>query len=259
MVSIFSIGVSYRWGVFVLLGVVGCLGPSVGGGFLGCDWILTNQTVNSMIRGVTDLTVADLGVIDEPSVAAALLDPIRARVLSELSEPGSATTVATALGETRQKINYHLRALEHLGLVRFVEERPRRGLTERVVVASARAYVLSPDVLGERAVEPERTDRLSSNYVIALAARVIREVADLARRAEAADRPLATLAIDTDIRFATADDRAEFTRELTEAVADLAARYHDEQAGGGRWHRVVALAHQHPPTRQSATTRKAAP
>ncbi len=208
---------------------------------------------------MTNLTIPDLGVIEEPAAAAAVLDPLRAQVLSVLCQPGSATTVAAALGETRQKINYHLRALEHLGLVRFVEERPRRGLTERVMVASARAYVLSPEVLGERAVEPERTDRLSSNYVIALAARVIREVADLARRADAADKPLATLAIDTDIRFATAGDRAEFTRELTEAVADLAARYHDEQAGGGRWHRVVALAHPHPPTRHPTTTRKATP
>ncbi len=208
---------------------------------------------------MTNLTIPDLGVIEEPAAAAAVLDPLRAQVLSELCQPGSATTVAAALGETRQKINYHLRALEHLGLVRFVEERPRRGLTERVMVASARAYLLSPEVLGERAVEPERTDRLSSNYVIALAARVIREVADLARRADAADKPLATLAIDTDIRFATAGDRAEFTRELTEAVADLAARYHDEQAGGGRWHRVVALAHPHPPTRHPTTTRKATP
>lgn len=127
--------------------------------------------------------VADVGVIDEPSVAAAVLDPIRARVLSTLREPGSATTVAEAIGETRQKVNYHLRALERLGLVRLVEDRPRRGFTERVMVASARAYVLSPDVIGNSAVDPESTDRLSSNYVLALASRVVGEVADLARRA----------------------------------------------------------------------------
>ena len=132
---------------------------------------------------MVDVAVPDLGVIDEPNVAAAVLDPIRARVLSSLRNPGSATTVAAALGETRQKVNYHLRALEELGLVRLVEDRPRRGLTERVMVASARAYVLSPELLGDSAVDPDSTDRLSSNYVLALAARVVREVADLARRA----------------------------------------------------------------------------
>ena len=33
----------------------------------------------------------------------------------------------------------------------LVEERPRRGLTERVLVASARSYVVSPEVLGRSA------------------------------------------------------------------------------------------------------------
>src|SRR5690349_12091456 len=95
--------------------------------------------------------VQDLQVIDEPAVAAAMLDPLRARILAALAEPGSASTVAGSLGISRQKANYHLRALEDRGLVALVEERPRRGLTERVVVASARSYVLSSEVLGASA------------------------------------------------------------------------------------------------------------
>ena len=192
--------------------------------------------------------IPDLGVIDTPGVAAAMLDPIRARVLSTLREPGSATTVAAAIGETRQKVNYHLRTLERLGLAQLVEDRQRRGLTERVMVASARAYVLSPEVLGDSAVDPAGIDQLSSNYALALASRVVREVADLGRRSRAAGKPLATLAIDADIRFASAADQADFTRDLTSAIAALAARYHDEHAPNGRWHRVVALAHPRPPT-----------
>lgn len=202
---------------------------------------------------MVDVAVPDLGVIDEANVAVAVLDPIRARVLSALRNPGSATTVASAIGETRQKANYHLRALEELGLVRFVEDRPRRGLTERIMVASARAYVLSPGLLGDSAVDPASTDRLSSNYVLALAARVVREVADLARRADDADKPLATLALDSEIRFASAADRADFTRDLTASMTDLVARYHDEQAPNGRWHRVVTLAHQRPAIPRKAT------
>ena len=198
------------------------------------------------------VAIPDLGVIDEPRVATAALDPIRSRVLSVLREPGSATTVAAAIGETRQKVNYHLRALEELGLVQLVEDRPRRGLTERVMVASARAYVLSPEILGDSAADPASIDQLSSNYVLALASRVVREVAGLTRRARAVDKPLATLAIDTDIRFATVADRADFTRDLTSAIAELAARYHDEQARTGRWYRVITLAHQRPPTDRKA-------
>ena len=188
----------------------------------------------------------DLEVIDEPTVAVAVLDPLRAKVLAALAEPGSATTVAGALGEPRQKVNYHLRTLEDHGLVRLVEERPRRGLTERVMVASARSYVLSPEVLGESAADPARTDRMSTRYLIAIAARMMREVAGLARRAEKARRPLATLAIDTEILFASAADRAAFTHELAGVVTSLAAQYHAEASPGGRWHRLVVAAHPRP-------------
>lgn len=188
----------------------------------------------------------DVQVIEEPGAATAVLDPLRARVLGALAEPGSATTVAAALGEPRQKINYHLRALEEHGLVRLVEERPRRGLTERVVVASASSYVMAPSVLGDNAVEVARVDRLSARYLIAVAARLVGEVGRLARRAEAADQDLATLTIDTEIRFASAVDRSDFTAELTSVVHDLVVRYHNESAPRGRWHRLVVAAHPRP-------------
>jgi hypothetical protein len=139
-----------------------------------------------------------------------------------------------------------LRTLERHKLVRVVEERPKRGLTERVMLASARAYVVSQSALGQNAADPARTDRLSARYLIAVAARMVGEVADLARRADAAHKPLATLAIDSEIRFASAAERAAFTAELAAAVTTLAAKYHDERANNGRWHRVVVAAHQIP-------------
>ncbi len=185
----------------------------------------------------------DLEVIDDPKVATAVLGPMRARVLAELREPGSATTVAATLGETRQKVNYHLRALEAVGLVREVGERPKRGLTERLVVASARSYVVSSEVLGEGAATPERTDKLSSRYLIAVAARIVREGGRLVGLADATGRPLATLTLDSELRFASAAERAAFTAELTEASAQLVRKYHDEAAPRGRWHRLVVAAY----------------
>jgi DNA-binding transcriptional ArsR family regulator len=187
--------------------------------------------------------VHDLDVIDEPDVAVAALDPLRARILAALAEPGSASTLAVELGETRQRVNYHLRHLEQHGLVHLVEERPRRGLTERVFVASARSYALSPDLLGMSAVTPDRIDRLSSRYLIAVAARLMREVTKLARGADAAGKPLSTLTIESDIRFATVADRTSFTQDLADAVAEVCARHHDEDAPDGRWHRLVVAAH----------------
>lgn len=190
----------------------------------------------------------DVEVIDDPAAAVAALEPVRARLLAELARPGSASTLAGRVGLTRQRVNYHLRTLEAHGLVRLVREQRRRGLTERVMQASAAAYVVSPGALGQAAVAPDRVvDRLSASYLVALAARIVREVGDLVRRADRAGKRLATLSLDTHVSFRSAADRAKFTRELTDAVSSVVARYHDADAPEGRAYRVIVVAHQLPP------------
>ena len=189
----------------------------------------------------------DVEVIEDPAAATVALEPVRNRLLSELTHPASAATLATRVGLTRQKVNYHLRALEAHGLVRLAEERMWGGLTERLLVASASSYVVSPSAMGPAAADPARDiDRLSASYLIALGARVVREVSDLSRRAREAGKRLATLAVDTEVRFRSAADRAAFSKELTVAMTKLVAKYHDESAPGGRAHRLVVMAHPLP-------------
>jgi hypothetical protein len=89
-------------------------------------------------------------------------------------------------------------------------------------------------------------DRLSASYLVALAARVVREVGQLLRKSEELDKRLATLSIDTEVRFRSAEDRAAFSSELTAAVAALVSRYHDESAPGGRRHRFMIGAYPKP-------------
>jgi DNA-binding transcriptional ArsR family regulator len=188
--------------------------------------------------------VLSVEVIEDPAAAAVALDPIRARLLAELEQPASAAGLAARVGLTRQKVNYHLNALEAHGLVELVEARARGGITERVMQATALHYVVSPAALGEDAADPERAaDQMSAGYLVALAGRLVREVGDLARRAEAAEKRLPTMAIDTEISFRSAEDRAAFADELTAAVLDLAARYHHDD---GRPHRLVVAAHPRP-------------
>ncbi len=191
----------------------------------------------------------DVDVIDEPGAATIALDPVRSRLLAELVEPASAASLAARLGLARQKVNYHLRSLESHGLLRVAEERRWGGLTERLLVATASSYVVSPNALGPVGADPERsTDRLSASYLIALAARIIRELSLLLRRSRETNKGVATLAIDTEVRFRSAGDRAAFTGELTRAMTSLVARYHDAAAPGGRSHRVVLVAHPLPDT-----------
>ena len=189
----------------------------------------------------------DVEVIADPAAAAVALEPVRSRLLAELAEPASAAALSARLGIARQKINYHLRTLEEHRLVEVAEERKWGGLTERVLVATAASYVVSPGAMGPVASDPGRAaDRLSARYLIALAARVVREVSELLGRARRAGKRLSTLSIDTEVRFRSAEERAEFSRELATAVAGLAARYHDESAPGGRRHRLVIMAHPLP-------------
>lgn len=189
----------------------------------------------------------DVHVIDDPAAATAALDPIRGRLLAELTEPASAATLASRVGIKRQTLNYHLRALESHGLVEVAGERKWGGLTERLLVATATSYVVSPEALGPVASDPERTrDRLSASYLVALAARAVREVGNLIGKATELHKRLATLSVDTEVRFRSAADRAAFSRELTEAVTGLVARYHDPSAPGGRSHRLLVLAHPLP-------------
>jgi hypothetical protein len=85
----------------------------------------------------------DLQVIDDPAAAVVALDPVWARLLAEIVEPGSAASLAPRMGLARQKVTYHLRALEAHGLVRPVEERRSGGLVERRLVAIAASFVVS--------------------------------------------------------------------------------------------------------------------
>ncbi|MEO7963157.1 MAG: helix-turn-helix domain-containing protein [Gemmatimonadaceae bacterium] len=189
----------------------------------------------------------DIQVIDDPAAATVALEPIRSRLLSELAAPASAATLASRVGLTRQKVNYHLNTLEAHGLVRLAEERKWGGLTERLLVATAASYVVSPSAMGPVAVDPNReVDRLSASYLIALGARIVREVGDLVRRATESGKRLATLAVDTEVRFRSPADRASFSHELTEAITKLISKYHDESARGGRAHRLVVVAHPLP-------------
>src|SRR5262245_4386396 len=106
----------------------------------------------------------ELCVIDDPASASIALDPVRSRLLAELRAPISAATLAARMGLPRQKVNYHLRTLEEHGLVRVDSHKRWGGLTERRMVATASAYVVSPGAMGPVAADPAREmDRLSAS------------------------------------------------------------------------------------------------
>ncbi|TYB60306.1 helix-turn-helix transcriptional regulator [Nonomuraea sp. PA05] len=185
-----------------------------------------------------------MAVIEDAAAAEASLDPMRSRLLAELVQPGSATSLAAKVGLARQKVNYHLRTLERHGLVELVEERKKGNVTERVMQATAASFVISPTALAAVQPDPARSpDRLSARWLLALAAQLVRDVGTLITGAAKAQKRVATFAIDGEVRFASAADRAAFAEELAQCVTALVGKYHDESAAGGRDHRLIVAVH----------------
>jgi DNA-binding transcriptional ArsR family regulator len=185
-----------------------------------------------------------LEIVESPEAAAPLLHPERRRILEMLAEPDSASGLARRLHVSRQVVNYHLRELERTGLVTLAEERRKGNCIERLVRRTASAYVIGPSALGTLGADPEAVaDKLSAAYLTAVSARTIRELSRLGRAAQAAGKTLATLTLDTEIRFRNARERSEFTEELAACMAALVRRYHDASAPGGRRFRVLAGAY----------------
>ena len=183
-------------------------------------------------------------VLQSLDTAATVLDGVRLRILAGLREPESAAGVARALGLPRQRVGYHVRALQKAGLLVPAGERRKGSTVERLLQATARSYVISPEALGLLGTtRAEVQDRFSSAYQVAATARTLRDVAVLQTRAAQAGKRLPTLTVETEVRFASPEAQTAFAAELTEALASLAARYHQADAPAGRSFRFVLAGH----------------
>src|SRR5687767_7699719 len=152
---------------------------------------------------------AALALVDRPAALRAALTPVRRQLLERLQEPASAVVVAGELGLPRQKVNYHLRALEAAGFLELVEARPRRGCVERVLRTRARAFVVDPSVIDSEPAAPAqrsraaaaRQDRFAAETLVAQAAGVVRDVTRMQTRAAEQGARLLTCAIEADVRL----------------------------------------------------------
>lgn len=204
---------------------------------------------------MTPTPAPELGIVRDPESALVLLHPERRRLVEALvAQPDSAAGLARRLGEKRQRLNYHLRLLEDAGIIEIAEARHAGSRTERVLRVVARRFVLDPVVAGElgRVEAPAGGDRFSVMYLVALAARTIRELSELMQRAATGRSRLATAALNTSVRLQSPAQFGAFVDELAEAVAQVVARHHHD-GGDGRWYRVVAGTYPGP---DPARTRK---
>lgn len=95
-----------------------------------------------------------------------LSDPLRLKIIHRTrEEPLTATQIAELLGETPQKIYYHLNELEKAGLVEMVEARQKGNLVEKYYRATAECFVADPAVFGTGGAGVEVYCRYLSHWV----------------------------------------------------------------------------------------------
>jgi hypothetical protein len=185
------------------------------------------------------------GVVDARR-ARTLLHPLRLKLLGLLREPASAAEAALRLGLSRQRGNYHVRALARAGFLHKAGRQRKRNMVEQRYVATARGYVLAPEVLGPVGASAGASeDALSASYLLALTARAQSELLRSVRAAGAGGKRLATLGLEAALRFESAEQRAAFTRALEKALVDVISRHtapdvlESGAPGAGRRYRLM--------------------
>jgi biotin operon repressor len=194
-----------------------------------------------------------LEVVREPRRAGTLLSPVRLDILGRAAEPRSSTEIAASLGLPRQRVNYHVRELAREGFLVAAGRRKKRNLYEQRWRRAATSFVLAPELLGPVQPDWRRVeDRMSAEYLVALAARVQSEVGRAYADATAQQKRLSTLSIDVDLRFESAEQREGFARALQDAVTRVVAQHAssdqltDGSPGTGRRYRLVFGCHPVP-------------
>ncbi|MGH3465266.1 MAG: helix-turn-helix domain-containing protein [Kribbellaceae bacterium] len=162
----------------------------------------------------------DVVYLEQIEQAEALLKPQRIGVLRQLAEPRSCTEVANVLGQTPQRVYYHVKRLVDAGLVTQVSERRVRGIHEGIYQATARSYWLSPRLVGRIGDLRKAQDELSLGYLLDLMEEVQHDIAGLDRT-----RPeLPSIGISGEIQV-PAERRQEFLDDLRSALQDIFTRY----------------------------------
>ncbi|MEN3611332.1 helix-turn-helix domain-containing protein [Plantactinospora sp. ZYX-F-223] len=161
----------------------------------------------------------DVMYLEQIEQAETLLKPQRIEVLRQLAEPHTCTEVANQLGQTPQRVYYHVKRLVDAGLVDQVSERKVRGISEGIYQASARSYWLSPRLVGRLGLRKAQ-DEMSLGYLLNLMEEVQADIAALDRTAP----ELPSIGVSGEIRV-PAEQRQQFLTDLQTALQELFTRY----------------------------------
>jgi DNA-binding transcriptional ArsR family regulator len=169
---------------------------------------------------------ARVEVLDDPDRVAALAHPLRVAILEQLREPNSASGVARAISETRQKTNYHVKALLDAGLLKPAGERRRGNFVEQLYQSVAPTFLVAPEIgwADDRRARALRA-QLPLEHLVRVGKRVQRDAIGLLDRAAFDGAEIPAAAIEAEVRFADEAARVAFLDEYLTAMKPLLKKY----------------------------------
>ena len=180
-------------------------------------------------------------MLNDAGAVEVALDPIRASILDALVEPGSAASIAATVGLTRQKVNYHLKSLEKVGLVRRVGTRQVRNLVEVLYQAIAKSFLLSEAV----GLNPETSERIKEQgalaHLITLSDRIRRDALLLMERSEEKKQQIPSATLQMKVHLDSEERRHAFLRDYAAMLEELINRYGSAEAGDENAFQVTAV------------------
>ncbi len=181
-----------------------------------------------------------VAILDDPAQVAALAHPLRVGILDALREPDSAAGAARTIGESRQKVNHHVKALLDAGLLRLVGERRKGGFVEQLYQSVASTFMVSPRLAcgDDRRVEA-LASQLPLEHLVALGERVQRDAIALLDRAAFDGEQIPSLAVDAEVRFPDAAARSAFMEEYLAMLKPLLKKHGGRR--GDAFHVALAV------------------
>ncbi|MFC0189299.1 winged helix-turn-helix domain-containing protein [Fictibacillus aquaticus] len=162
-------------------------------------------------------------LVTDPEQAACLLHPVRSEMISLLKDPASATELSKAMNETPQKLNYHLKTLEKLGLVYRSGTRNVRNLVEVMYQAAGKSFILS-DCLGMPQEKIQKLkDQSALAHVLALTDKMKADAVSLMEQADEEEVPTAIM--EAVIQLSSRQQRSQFMQDYTDMLKKLIERY----------------------------------
>ena len=188
----------------------------------------------------TAATTTRVEVVDDPDRVAVLAHPVRVAILDRLRTPNSASGVAREIGETRQKTNYHVKALLDVGFLRAAGERRSGNFVEQLYQSVAGTFLVSPRVAwsGDRRLDALQS-QLPLEHLVRLGETLQRDATALLDRAAFDGDQIPSAAVEASVRFADEAAREAFMKDYLAAIKPLLKKYGSRR--GARYRVTVAV------------------